>query len=75
MGWARIPRRSRKTLRAALAWTGFWTAFGVLDAVVPVPFSQTIREVFNVGDPRGRRNFLIVLGLASVGFAAHILNK
>jgi len=80
MSWVRVPRRPSEVLRSALGWTAFWAGFAAIDEWRNyrhdgTTFSQTIRDLFNVETPAGRRNFLYALGLAHGIFAAHILKK
>lgn len=73
MARLRVPGKPLKGLRAAIGWTAFWAGFGVFDALVPVSFSQTLRNVFGTDSRGGRIAFLGALAGAALIFAIHIL--
>ena len=75
MHWARVPGRPSKSLRSVVGWSLFWGAFGVVDNLVPVSFSQTLRDVFDTDTPEGRTAFLVSLTVVAVTFAVHIIHK
>lgn len=75
MGWTRVPARPSKGLRSSFWWIAFWVGSGVMDALVPVPFSQQLREWFHTNTPEGRAVFLGALTSLTVIFAVHILHK